>query len=107
MSECSKIGRVGETVNMIDTRAIFRLDLGFYMDYILGFTKVLIWNPCPSGQPIIFLTVALHAKTQLVLQPGHARPWRLEMAQDWAWRLALVDECLYGSKYLKYIYFAA
>ena len=28
------------------------MDIGFYMEYIEAPAKVLIWDPCPLGQPV-------------------------------------------------------
>ena len=40
-------------INVMDSRAIFRLDIVFIWDYIKGPTAVLVWDPCSFCQPTI------------------------------------------------------
>ena len=53
------------TIDILDSRAILRLDIGFYIGTsITGLTQALIWDPCPFGQPTI-LTATHMAFLQL------------------------------------------
>ena len=45
---------MGAIVNIMRSRALCMVDIGFWINYrdsTIALTRVLIWDPCPAGLP--------------------------------------------------------
>ena len=68
-ADCDGLAYVMATVYILDSRTIVRGDIGFFVDYVMGPTRVLTKDPCLFGFPVIW-TIA-HMPLQNKFQQHH------------------------------------